>query len=38
MTKVGEIYTCKLCGNVVEVKKAGKGGLVCCGSPMWLRK
>jgi desulfoferrodoxin-like iron-binding protein len=34
MTQVGEIYKCELCGNVVEVKEAGGGELVCCGEPM----
>jgi desulfoferrodoxin-like iron-binding protein len=32
--EAGEIYKCNLCGNVVEVKKAGGGELVCCGQPM----
>ncbi|PTN36383.1 desulfoferrodoxin [Desulfonatronum sp. SC1] len=34
MTKVKENYKCDACGNVVEVKKAGDGDLVCCGEPM----
>jgi len=38
MTKVGEIYRCEICGNVVEVKEAGVGELVCCGQPMILLK
>ena len=33
---VGEIYKCEVCGNVVEVKKAGGGELVCCNEPMKL--
>jgi len=37
VTKVGEIYECEICGNIVEVKKAGKGTLVCCGEPMVLQ-
>ena len=36
MTKLNEIYTCTLCGNRVEVIKAGAGQLVCCGQPMKL--
>jgi desulfoferrodoxin-like iron-binding protein len=32
--KVGEIFKCEICGNVVEVKEAGGGELVCCGEPM----
>jgi len=31
---VGEMYKCEACGNVVEVKEAGGGELVCCGEPM----
>ena len=30
----GEIYKCDICGNVVEVKEAGGGELVCCEQPM----
>lgn len=36
--KVGEIFKCKICGNVVEVKEVGGGQLVCCGRPMKLVK
>ncbi|MBM3241730.1 desulfoferrodoxin FeS4 iron-binding domain-containing protein [Candidatus Poribacteria bacterium] len=36
--EVGEIYKCEICGNVVEVKEAGGGELVCCGEPMELVK
>jgi superoxide reductase len=38
MTKVGDIYLCKICGNKVKVLEAGKGTLVCCGQPMVLVK
>lgn len=38
MTKVGEVYKCSICGNVVEVKNAGVGKLVCCGKEMDLIK
>jgi len=38
MTKVEEIYLCKICGNKVKVLEAGKGTLVCCGKPMVLVK
>ncbi len=34
MPAVGETYKCEICGNVVEVKEAGGGELVCCGQPM----
>ena len=34
MTKVGEIYKCNICGNIVEMIHAGVGELVCCGEPM----
>lgn len=36
MTKVEEVYRCEICGNVVEVKEAGDGTLVCCGQDMVL--
>lgn len=32
--KIGEIFRCEVCGNVVEVKEVGGGELVCCGKPM----
>jgi superoxide reductase len=38
VTKVGETYLCKICGNKVEVVAAGAGQLVCCGQPMELVK
>jgi desulfoferrodoxin-like iron-binding protein len=38
VNSVGEIYKCEICGNVVEVKEAGGGELVCCGEPMVLVK
>ena len=31
---VGQVFNCEACGNVVEVKEAGGGELVCCGEPM----
>ncbi len=34
--KLLQIYRCDLCGNVVEVVRAGKPALVCCGQPMVL--
>lgn len=34
MTQRGEIYRCNVCGNMVEVVRAGAGELVCCGQPM----
>lgn len=36
MAKRLEIYTCSICGNIVEVLHAGGGQLVCCGQPMNL--
>jgi len=30
------VYTCPLCGNIVEVLAVGGGELVCCGQPMQL--
>ncbi|MDD5331874.1 MAG: desulfoferrodoxin [Candidatus Nanoarchaeia archaeon] len=38
MTKIGEIYKCEICGNVVSVVEAGGGTLVCCGEDMVLLK
>jgi superoxide reductase len=35
-TKVGQIYKCELCGNVVSVLEQAEGELVCCGQPMKL--
>jgi len=32
--EVGEVFRCEICGNVVEVKEAGGGELVCCGQAM----
>ena len=32
----GEMYACKICGNVVKVIASGAGILVCCGQPMEL--
>jgi len=34
--KVGEKYRCDVCGNEIEVTKAGGGTLFCCGEPMQL--
>ena len=34
VTSQGQVYVCNICGNVVEVKEAGGGELVCCGEPM----
>jgi len=38
LAKVGEVYRCEVCGNVVLVQEAGAGVLVCCGKPMVLAK
>lgn len=34
--KVGEVYRCNVCGNIVTVKEVGGGTLVCCGEDMEL--
>ena len=34
--KVGEVFKCDICGNIVEVVKVGGGELVCCGKSMKL--
>jgi superoxide reductase len=31
-----KIYTCQVCGNVIELLHDGNGELVCCGKPMDL--
>lgn len=36
MTKLREIYRCRICGNIVEVLHTGAGALVCCGEEMEL--
>lgn len=36
MIKVGEIYKCDKCSNVVNVIQSGEGTLVCCGEDMKL--
>jgi superoxide reductase len=36
MTKISEVYRCKICGNLVKVIESGVGHLVCCGQPMNL--
>ncbi len=38
MTKLNQIYKCKICGNIVEVNHAGGGQLVCCGQSMELQE
>ena len=32
--KVGQKFVCSVCGNEVEIKKAGGGTLVCCSLEM----
>lgn len=34
MTKIQEVYKCKVCGNIVEVVHTGGGKLMCCGQEM----
>ena len=38
MTNQLEIYNCEVCGNIVEILRAGVGQLVCCNAPMVLMK
>lgn len=38
VSKIGEIYKCNICGNIVQVNHVGGGELVCCGQPMQLLK
>ncbi len=37
VSEEGEVYECEICGNIVKVKEAGGGELVCCGQPMTLK-
>lgn len=32
--EIGEKFSCPVCGNEVEVTRAGGGELVCCGQMM----
>ncbi|MCC6383427.1 MAG: desulfoferrodoxin [Dehalococcoidia bacterium] len=34
MTRQRQVFVCQVCGNVVEVLRAGGGTLVCCKQPM----
>ncbi|MBU4242810.1 MAG: desulfoferrodoxin FeS4 iron-binding domain-containing protein, partial [Proteobacteria bacterium] len=36
--KLGEVYKCNVCGNIVMAIHEGKGDLVCCGEDMKLMK
>jgi len=36
MVSKKQVYRCNVCGNIVEILRAGGGELVCCGQPMEL--
>lgn len=38
MAKIGEVYRCQVCDNLIEVLKEGEGELICCKVPMTLLK
>jgi desulfoferrodoxin-like iron-binding protein len=38
VSKDGQVFRCEICGNVVVVKEAGGGELICCGEPMVLEE
>ena len=38
MAILGRIYVCAICGQEVQVTRAGAGTLVCCNKPMILKK
>jgi desulfoferrodoxin-like iron-binding protein len=38
VSKEGQVFKCEICGNVVVVKEAGGGELICCGEPMILEE
>jgi superoxide reductase len=37
MAEQGKVYVCDICGQEVQVVKAGAGTLVCCDQPMRLK-
>ncbi|GAB6164421.1 desulfoferrodoxin [Thermostilla marina] len=37
MAEVRQVYVCPVCGNEVEVLRAGAGTLTCCNQPMQLQ-
>ena len=38
MTKIGQIFKCDICSNVVEITHEGMDSLVCCSKDMRLLK
>ena len=38
VSKEGQVFKCEICGNIVVVKEAGGGELICCGEPMVLEE
>ncbi len=36
MTEKNQLYRCSICGNIVDVRHAAAGELVCCGKSMDL--
>ena len=38
MSKKYEVYSCEICGSMIEVINGGGGTLVCCNKPMTLVK
>jgi desulfoferrodoxin-like iron-binding protein len=36
MTAKQQVYSCRVCGQIVAVVHQGGGRLVCCGQPMML--
>ena len=38
MTRQRQVYLCEVCGNMVEILRAGGGTLVCCDQPMTLQE
>lgn len=38
VSKEGQVFKCEICGNVVVVREAGGGELICCGEPMQLEE
>jgi desulfoferrodoxin-like iron-binding protein len=38
VSREGQVFRCEICGNIVVVKEAGGGELICCGEPMQLEE
>jgi len=37
MVRNRQVYECRICGSLVEVRRQGGGALWCCGAPLNFR-